>query len=102
MSTKARVTVTLPSEVVDEIDRRENNRSRFVLEAVRRELEHRRREDLRRSLESPHPDGLELAEEGLAEWASALPADSASDLVDLEAGSSVRWVPEEGWIEGDE
>ena len=38
-----RVTVTLPAEVVEDIDRQERNRSRFVLEAVRRELKRRQR-----------------------------------------------------------
>jgi hypothetical protein len=38
----ARVTVTLPSEVLHAIDREEVNRSRFVLKAVTRELDLRR------------------------------------------------------------
>ena len=33
--TNERVTITLPTEVVRDIDRLEKNRSRFVLEAVR-------------------------------------------------------------------
>src|SRR5580704_10001092 len=37
------------------IDWREKNRSRFVAEAVRRELDRRRRAELRRSLNDPHP-----------------------------------------------
>jgi len=47
-----RVTVTLPESLVRDIDRREENRSKFVAEAVRRELDRRRRCDLRRSLAS--------------------------------------------------
>ena len=43
MATVERVTVTLPNELVSEIDRREKNRSKFVAEAVRHELERRRR-----------------------------------------------------------
>jgi len=39
-----RVTVTLPETIVEEIDRWEKNRSKFVLEASLRELELRRRE----------------------------------------------------------
>jgi hypothetical protein len=93
------VTVTLPGEVVREIDRRETNRSRFVLEAVQRELERRRRDELRRSLESPHGEIQELAEMGFAEWADSLPRDEVSELVDLSKGRSVRWVPGEGWME---
>ena len=45
-----RVTVTLPNDLVRDIDRRENNRSKFVAEAVRHELDRRRRAELRRSL----------------------------------------------------
>lgn len=99
---KTRVTVTLPPELVDEIDRHETNRSRFVLEAVRGELQRRRREALRRSLEEPHPEGTELAEAGLDHWAEGLPADAAGDLVDVGGGSPVRWVPCEGWVEGED
>ena len=43
MAKTERVTVTLPGEVVQEVDRREQNRSRFVLDAIRHELERRRR-----------------------------------------------------------
>jgi hypothetical protein len=95
-----RVTVTLPAELVEEIDRRERNRSRFVLEAVRRELKRRQREELKRSLLSPHSETSELADAGFDEWASRLPDEKASDLVDLRAGRPVRWVPGRGWIEG--
>lgn len=102
MAAKARITVTLPGDVVEEIDRREKNRSRFVLKAVQRELEQRRREELRRSLENPHPESDQFGETGFDEWAESLPHESASDLVDLTAGSPVRWVPGEGWIEGEE
>ena len=45
-----RITVTLPKDVIRDIDQQENNRSRFVLLAIKRELERRRREDLRQSL----------------------------------------------------
>lgn len=94
-----RVTITLPADLVQEIAREETNRSRFVLEAVRRELARRRREELRRSLRSPHPEGAQLADAGLAAWADHLPADDA-DLVDPSAGTSVRWEPGAGWADG--
>ena len=68
-----RVTVTLPQEVVRAIDGQERNRSKFILEAVRRELERRRREELRLSLENPHAESVELADEGFQEWLSGLP-----------------------------
>ena len=41
----------------------------------------------------------ELAEAGLEEWARSLPAESASDLVDLEGGRAVRWVTGVGWVD---
>lgn len=99
MPTNERVTVTLPADVVREIDRIEKNRSKFVLEAVRHELKRRRRQHLQRSLRSPHSEGGQLAEAGFGEWASGLPEEDASDLVDMEAGTPVRWVPGEGWVE---
>jgi len=102
MPTTDRVTVTLPSKVVREIDRMEKNRSRFVLQAVRHEIERRRREELRRSLENPHAESEEVAEVGFDEWARGLPDEQASDLIDLSAGKSVRWVPGEGWMGGHE
>jgi hypothetical protein len=95
-----RVTVTLPVEVLEDIDRRERNRSRFILEAVRRELKRRQREELNRSLENPHSEASELAETGFGDWAAKLPEEKASELVDLRAGRSVRWVPGRGWLEG--
>jgi len=99
MPTNVRVTVTLPAEVVRDIDRLEKNRSKFVLEAVRHELKRRRREDLQRSLRSPHPESEQLAKEGFDEWAGSLPEEDVADLVDLKAGTPVRWVPGEGWVE---
>ena len=91
-----RVTVTLPDEVVEEIDRRESNRSKLVLEASLRELESRRREELRRSLANPHPDSDRVAEAGIEEWGrGALPEDQ--DLLDSDAGRHVRWIPGQGW-----
>jgi hypothetical protein len=99
MSDRERVTVTLPREVLNEIDRLEKNRSRFVLVAVRHELERRRREELRRSLASPHAETAETADFGLGEWAKDLPEELASELIDVEGGSPVRWEPGVGWVE---
>jgi Arc/MetJ-type ribon-helix-helix transcriptional regulator len=99
MAANERVTVTLPAEVVRDIDRLEKNRSKFVLDAVRHELQRRRREELQRSLRSPHSESEQLAEAGFDEWASGLP-DEDADLVDVAAGTPVRWVPGEGWVEG--
>jgi hypothetical protein len=100
MPSVERVTVTLPNDLVRDIDRREKNRSKFVVEAVRRELDRRRRVELRRSLENPHPDISELAEKGIEEWSRGLPEEDAEALVESGAGKAVRWAPGEGWVEG--
>jgi hypothetical protein len=99
MSTVERVTVTLPEDLVRDIDRLEKNRSKFVAEAVRRELDRRRRVELRVSLRSPHPESADFAERGFAEWASGLPEEDTEALVDSRAGKPVRWVPGKGWSE---
>ena len=95
-----RVTVTLPEEVVQGIDRLEKNRSRFISEAVRRELERRRREELEASLRAPHPESAMVAAEGQKEWAARLSSEEVSDLADLSAAKPIRWVPGKGWREG--
>lgn len=95
---RTRVTVTLPAELVREIDRHARNRSRFVLHSIQRELERRRREELRRSLNSPHAESETLAEAGEREWLANLP-DGDEDLIDPEAGQAVRWIPGQGWVE---
>ena len=97
-----RVTVTLPIDLVRDIDRREKNRSKFIAEAVRNELDRRRRDELRRSLGNPHPETSELAEQGLQEWTGGLPEEDAAALVDSNAGKPIRWVSGEGWVEGRE
>ena len=94
-----RVTVSLPGELLRDIDRREKNRSRFVAEAVRRELARRRRDELHRSLENPHPESAKFADQGLEEWARGLPEEDAEALLDSSAGKGVRWVPNEGWVD---
>ena len=93
-----RVTVTLPVELIEGIDRIEGNRSRFIAEAVEHELALRRRQALLLSLEHPHQEIGEVAELGLGDWAASLPDDPES-LVDVTAGTSVRWVEGHGWIE---
>lgn len=72
-----RVTVSLPDDLIRDIDRREKNRSRFIAEAVRRELDRRRREELRRSLDNPHPESHEVAQLGFEEWSRGLPDEEA-------------------------
>jgi len=94
-----RVTVTLPDAVVEEIDRWEKNRSKFVLEAAERELELRRRQELERSLRNPHPESYQVAEAGIEGWGESWRADNES-LVDPSAGRTVQWTPDGGWREG--
>lgn len=96
MAPAERVTVTLPAELLDEIDRLERNRSRFIAAAVRRELRRRRRQALLQSIASPHPETTAFADAGLAEWAKDLP--SGDDLVDPSTGTAVRWIEGRGWV----
>ncbi len=95
----ARVTVTLPEDLVAEMDRAAANRSRFVVEAVTRELARRRRAALRLSLSSPHPESLTVAESGVGEWGRSLPAEDAEGLLEPSAGKRLRWVEGKGWKE---
>ena len=99
MASIERVTVSLPNNLLRDIDRREKNRSKFIAEAVRHELERRRRAELRRSLENPHPEIAEIAEQGLDEWTRGLPHEDTEALVNGSAGKAVRWIPGEGWLE---
>ena len=85
-----RVTVTLDGALVDSIDRLERNRSRFIAEAVERELARRRRDALLRSARNPHPETTELVDAGQGDWTSDLPVDGG--LVDQTSGTPVRWV----------
>jgi hypothetical protein len=99
MPTAEPVTVTLPADVIRDIDRMETSRSKFILDAVQHELQRRRREGLELSLREPHPDSARVAEEGFDEWANSLPREDVSALVDVQAGTPVRWVPGKGWVE---
>jgi hypothetical protein len=58
---------------------------------------HRRRAELHRSLDNPHPETVEFAELGLADWAQSLPDDDPESLVNLRAARKIRWPPGEGW-----
>ncbi len=90
-----RVTVTLPTDLVEKIDQLERNRSRFIAEAVEHELAQRRRDALLQSVLNPHPETTELVDVGVIDWVSDLPADET--LVDANAGTAVRWVEGQGW-----
>jgi hypothetical protein len=58
-----------------------------------------RRQDLRRSLQNPHPESAELSEAHFAEWMQGLPEEDAEALVDGSAGQAIQWIPNEGWVE---
>lgn len=98
MAETARVTITLAAGLVEDIDRLERNRSRFIAEAVQHELARRRQAALLQSIHSPHADTVALVDTGLADWVSDLPADEG--LVDVAAGTPVRWVEGQGWTKG--
>ncbi len=102
MASIENVAVSLPVELIREIDRLEKDRSKFVAEVVRRELDHRRRVELRRSLENPHPEGADLANEGFEVWVSGLPDEGSDTLYNRDAGQPVRWVQGYGWLEEQE
>jgi hypothetical protein len=99
MSPLERVTVTLPREIIEAMDRMTANRSRFILEAVQRELNRRRRETLSQSLRSPMSGSPEMLEEDFETWAGTVADKESTDLVDMNAGRSVHWVPGTGWVE---
>ena len=97
-----RVTITLPEEMVQEIDGRERNRSRFVQQAVARELERLRQQELQRSLDNPHtptarPWPSPASQNGPI-W--RLPATRSCSI--HSAGKEIRWDADRGWIEADE
>ena len=54
---------------------------------------------LRRSLHNPHPESVEFDDEGIEAWTRSLPEDDAEALVDSSAGTAVRWVSGEGWVD---
>ncbi len=93
----ARLTITMPVPVVEEIDRRVNNRSSFITTAVKAELVRRRTGELQTSLHSPHPECEKLNDMGVTEWAESLPADDWSDLVQSGKGKPVSWKAGQGW-----
>ena len=93
-----RITVTLADDLVKGIDRLEKNRSKFVAEAVRNEIDRRRRAEFQLSLRNPHPESADLASQGLEDWSRMLPDDDVSDMLDPAAGSRVQWVAGQGWI----
>ena len=69
----------------------------LLAKLVEREISRRRRAGLLRSLESPHPDAALVAAAGLADWGVGMPAEDEG-LIDLSAGTRVRWVEGTGWV----
>ena len=96
MPSTERVTITLPAELLKEVDQIERNRSRFIADAVQHEVARRRRAALMESVRSPHPETTRFVDAGLADWASDMPDDEG--LLDLSGGTPVRWVEGQGWI----
>jgi post-segregation antitoxin (ccd killing protein) len=96
MPATERVTITLPAELLEEVDLLERNRSRFIAEAVQHEIVRRRRAALLESVRSPHPETAQLVDVGLADWTPELPDDEG--LLDPSGGTAVRWVEGEGWV----
>jgi post-segregation antitoxin (ccd killing protein) len=90
-----RVTITLPKDLLEEVDQLERNRSRFVSEAIQHEVARRRRAALMASVRSPHPETTQLVDTGMADWTSELPEDEG--LLDPSGGAAVRWVEGQGW-----
>lgn len=96
MPASERVTITLPADLLEEVDRLERNRSRFIAEAVQYEVARRRRAALLASVRTPHPETTQLVDGGLADWTSEWPDDEG--LLDTSGGTAVRWVEGQGWI----
>ena len=78
------------------IDRLERNRSRFIAEAVERELARRRRAALLTSVSNPHREAADLVDPGPGDWTADLPDEEG--LVDVAGGTAVRWIEGQGWV----
>jgi post-segregation antitoxin (ccd killing protein) len=96
MPSSQRVTITLPANLLHEVDQLERNRSRFITEAVQHEVARRRRAALMESVRSPHPETTQFVDSGLTDWTSELPDDEG--LLDPSTGTAVRWVEGQGWV----
>jgi hypothetical protein len=89
-----RISIDLPDDLLQQMDRLERDRARFLLLAVRNELRRRLALELQKSVDHPHPESRELAGLGLADWGDP---DSGDDLLDPEAAIPVEWLPDLGW-----
>lgn len=90
MPAMERVTVTLPTALVEQIDRLGSSRSRFIVEAVEHELGRQCRNSLRLSVQNPHPETAAFADTELSAWTSDLLG--GETLVDASGGTAVRWI----------
>lgn len=99
MGAKSTVLVRLPLDLAEAIDAVHANRDAFVTRAVQKELCEIWKDILGESLAYPHPDSMELSEQGFSEWADQLPQDDPGDLLSLESGTPVKWVEGTGWVE---
>jgi len=53
-------------------------------------------------LDNPNPVCAQLAEQGVEEWTRDLPEENTAALLNSNAGRPIRWLPDEGWVEGGE
>ena len=95
MTATERIIVMLPTALVEQIDRLGRSRSWFITEAIEHELSRRRRDALRISVHTPHPETVTFIDTGLSEWMPDLPSDES--LVDVSGGTPVRWIAGQGW-----
>jgi len=95
--TTERVAVTLPTDLLEDVDQLDGNRSRFIAEAVQREVIRRRRATLMQSVESPHPETTRVVDGDLTDWMADWSHDEG--LLDPSAGTAVRWIEEQGWTQ---
>lgn len=92
-----RIALTLPSEVISAIDRTTHDRDSFVADAVRHEIDRRKEAQLRRSLDSPHPETSKAAGSPLPNWPTGVPRNEWDELLTSELGEEIRWEERKGW-----
>ena len=102
MHSKEQIKVTLPEDVIRDIDRVHGDRDKFVLELVRLELQRRRHQESWRTSVDPLPERFHASEMELDDWGQDSPEGDLFGLVDLKTGAAVRWIPGKGWVEATE
>jgi hypothetical protein len=96
------LTITLPDEVSRALDEAGNDAAKLVADALLHELDRHRQTELERSLEGSSAESAAVVDIGLTDWLAAVPESEAADLLDPSMAIPVRWVPGQGWLEGDE